>query len=66
MRIEIVEDRPNLLSVGKLCEEEGFRFYYEGNRAHLVAPEGKHIVHAFTPSSMSEWEGLSRKEYFPE
>ena len=27
------------------------------------APEGKHIVHAFTPSSMSEWEGLSRKEY---
>ena len=28
-----------------------------------LAPEGKHIVHAFTPSSMSEWEGLSRKEY---
>ena len=25
-----------------------------------LAPEGKHIVHAFTPSSMSEWEGLSR------
>jgi len=29
-----------------------------------LAPEGKHIVHAFTPSSISEWEGLSRKEYF--
>ena len=28
-----------------------------------LAPEGKHIVHAFTPSSISEWEGLSRKEY---
>jgi len=28
-----------------------------------LAPEGKHIVHAFTPSSMSEWEGLSRKDY---
>ena len=28
-----------------------------------LAPEGKHILHAFTPSSMSEWEGLSRKEY---
>ena len=27
-----------------------------------LAPKGKHIVHAFTPSSMSEWEGLSRKE----
>ena len=23
-----------------------------------LAPEGKHIVHAFTPSSMNEWEGL--------
>ena len=28
-----------------------------------LAPEGKHIVHAFTPSSMDEWESLSRKEY---
>ena len=28
-----------------------------------LAPEGKHIVHAFTPSSIIEWEGLSRKEY---
>ena len=28
-----------------------------------LAPEGKHIIHAFTPSSMDEWEGLSRKEY---
>ena len=28
-----------------------------------LAPKGKHIVHAFTPSSMNEWEGLSRKEY---
>jgi len=28
-----------------------------------LAPEGKHIIHAFTPSSMSKWEGLSRKEY---
>ena len=28
-----------------------------------LAPEGKHIVHAFTPSSMNEWENLSRKEY---
>jgi len=28
-----------------------------------LAPEGKHIVHAFTPSSMNKWENLSRKEY---
>tara|TARA_Y100001968_G_scaffold99915_4_gene89933 strand:- start:1763 stop:3325 length:1563 start_codon:yes stop_codon:yes gene_type:complete len=28
-----------------------------------LAPEGKHIVHAFTPSSMKEWEHLSSKEY---
>ena len=28
-----------------------------------LAPEGKHIVHAFTPSSICEWECLSRKEY---
>ncbi len=28
-----------------------------------LAPEGKHIIHAFTPSSMNEWEGLSGKEY---
>ena len=28
-----------------------------------LAPEGKHIIHAFTPSSISEWEDLSRKEY---
>ena len=29
----------------------------------LLAPEGKHIIHAFTPSSMVEWENLSRKDY---
>jgi prolycopene isomerase len=28
-----------------------------------LAPEGKHILHAFTPSSMEEWESLSRKDY---
>ena len=28
-----------------------------------LAPEGKHIIHAFTPSSISEWENLSREEY---
>ncbi|MBO6975808.1 MAG: carotene isomerase [Prochlorococcus marinus CUG1435] len=28
-----------------------------------LAPEGKHIIHAFTPSSIREWENLSRKEY---
>ena len=28
-----------------------------------IAPEGKHIIHAFTPSSIEEWENLSRKEY---
>ena len=28
-----------------------------------LAPEGKHIVHAFTPSSISNWENLSREEY---
>jgi prolycopene isomerase len=28
-----------------------------------LAPLGKHIIHAFTPSSINEWEGLSRKEY---
>jgi len=28
-----------------------------------LAPEGKHIIHAFTPSSIKEWENLSRKDY---
>ncbi len=28
-----------------------------------LAPEGKHIIHAFTPSSIKEWENLSREEY---
>ena len=28
-----------------------------------LAPEGKHIIHAFTPSSINEWENLSRDEY---
>ena len=28
-----------------------------------LAPEGKHIIHAFTPSSIHEWENLSREDY---
>jgi len=28
-----------------------------------LAPEDKHIIHAFTPSSINEWQNLSRKEY---
>jgi prolycopene isomerase len=28
-----------------------------------LAPEGKHIIHAFTPSSIEEWENLSREDY---
>ncbi len=28
-----------------------------------IVPEGKQIVHAFTPSSMNEWEGLNPKSY---
>ncbi len=28
-----------------------------------LAPDGKHIIHAFTPSSISEWDGISREEY---
>lgn len=28
-----------------------------------VAPEGRHIVHAFVPSWMDEWDGLSVTEY---
>ncbi len=28
-----------------------------------LAPKDNHIIHAFTPSSIDEWEGLSRKEY---
>ncbi len=28
-----------------------------------LAPAGKHIIHAFTPSSIYEWENLSRDEY---
>ena len=28
-----------------------------------LAPKGKHIIHAFTPSFIDEWENLSRKEY---
>jgi prolycopene isomerase len=28
-----------------------------------LAPEGKHIIHAFTPSSFKEWENLSKEDY---
>ncbi len=28
-----------------------------------LAPEGRHIVHAFTPSSLQSWEQLSPEEY---
>ena len=28
-----------------------------------LAPDGYHIIHAFTPSWMSDWEGLSPSEY---
>ncbi len=28
-----------------------------------LAPPDKHIIHAFTPSSIDQWENLSRKEY---
>jgi prolycopene isomerase len=28
-----------------------------------LAPEGYHIIHTFTPSWMSEWEGLTPSEY---
>ena len=28
-----------------------------------LAPDGKHIVHAFTPSSMNEWVNLKSKDY---
>ena len=28
-----------------------------------LAPEDKHIIHAFTPSLIKEWENLSREEY---
>lgn len=28
-----------------------------------LAPEGYHIIHAFTPSWIQEWEGLPAKEY---
>ncbi|CAK9322949.1 unnamed protein product [Citrullus colocynthis] len=28
-----------------------------------LAPEGRHILHIFTTSSIVDWEGLSRKEY---
>ncbi|KAI3447382.1 hypothetical protein Pfo_004047 [Paulownia fortunei] len=28
-----------------------------------LAPEGKHILHIFTTSSIEDWEGLSRKDY---
>ncbi len=28
-----------------------------------LSPEGTHIIHAFTPSSISEWEGLTAIDY---
>lgn len=28
-----------------------------------LAPEGRHIVHAFTPSSLEAWQGLSPSDY---
>ncbi len=49
---------------GKLESEKGVIFVSIPTLLDSsLAPEGKHIIHAFTPSSMREWEGLSRKEY---
>ncbi len=28
-----------------------------------LAPEGHHIIHTFTPSLITEWEGLSQTDY---
>tara|TARA_Y100001968_G_scaffold332955_1_gene393258 strand:- start:2357 stop:3919 length:1563 start_codon:yes stop_codon:yes gene_type:complete len=28
-----------------------------------LAPEGKHIIHAFTPSSIEQWQNLPQKDY---
>ena len=30
---------------------------------HSLAPEGYHIIHTFTPSSIEHWKGLSADEY---
>ena len=42
LRFHIAENSPNLLSVGQLVLEDGFRFYWEGKRANLVSPKGHH------------------------
>ena len=33
----------NLLSLGQLVLEQGYRFYWEGRQPHLVTPQGKHL-----------------------
>ena len=48
----------------KLEEEKGVIFISIPTLLDpTLAPEGKHIIHAFTPSSIKNWEGISRKEY---
>jgi len=48
----------------KLEEEKGVIFISIPTLLDpTLAPEGKHIIHAFTPSSIKNWEGITRKEY---
>ena len=43
VKMLVMENSPNLLSIGRLVLEDGYKFYWTGKQAHLVSPEGDHI-----------------------
>ena len=43
IKMIVTENSSSLLSIGQLVLDDGYRFYWEHNRAHLVSPDGDHI-----------------------
>ena len=40
LRFNVSENSPNLISIGELVLNDGFKFHWEGKRARLVSPRG--------------------------
>ena len=40
LRFNVCDDSPNLISLGQLVLQDGFKFNWEGKRARLVSPRG--------------------------
>ena len=40
LRFNVSDNSPNLISIGQLVLQDGFKFHWEGKRARLVSPSG--------------------------